>query len=104
MPVEAYQGRPESGCGRITVCRFALDKALGGLIAVAHMADPCAEVAPVPFAQGTVLLVRWENTDQAAGPEFETVQAGDYLAYSSEGGFLFDTDDANLRDFYDKVP
>jgi len=76
------------------------------LMTVAGMADSRAELAEVTFSSGRVLVVRYErfHDDHPSETEYETVESGHYLAFSSGGYSLYESDDADWRQFYDLVP
>jgi hypothetical protein len=79
---------------------------LGDLLQVAQMADSGAQLAEADFpGHGRVLLVRYRKPydDHPSQIEYQAVEPGQWLAYSPEYGFLYDTDDADWRQFYDRV-
>ena len=43
------------------------------------------------------------DDDHPSKIDYETVEPGDYLAYSSDHDFLYDSNDADWRQFYDRV-
>lgn len=86
----------------LTVTRYEPGKPLDRLAHVAQMSSSRAELAEVPLPSGTVLLVRhttWHADEPST--DWEVIEAGDYLAYSHTNDSLFDTDEADLRQFYD---
>jgi hypothetical protein len=88
------------------VARYEPGQPLDPLLYVARMADARAEMAEVPLPSGTVLLVRWTRVpdDHPSETEYEVIKAAGYLAYSRDHGSLYDTDDGDLRQWYDVVP
>lgn len=107
VAVRRYRRKPQPE-GRFTqhAARYQPGEPLGDLYAVARMADARAELAEVTFLSRTVLLVRWLEIpdDHPSRNEYRTVEAGKYLAYDSGEGFLYVTDEEDLRHFYDVVP
>jgi hypothetical protein len=84
--------------------RYEPGAPLDDLLAVARMAD--GELAEVVFPScGPVLLARlWRFHDEAPRIEYVTVEPGHYLAYSSCGLSLYESDDGNWGQFYDLLP
>jgi hypothetical protein len=84
---------------QLSAARYEPGQPLNAAWAVAQMADQDAEVAEVPLASGTVLLVRWAYHDGGGPPgeEFCVVRAPGYLAYSVTHGLLFAVDDEDLQ-------
>lgn len=83
---------------------------LDGLHAVATEADgfeesETHELIEIQTRKGPALLVLWTRypDDGPRKPEFELVRAGQWLAWSPDSDFLYTTDDANWRQFYDEV-
>jgi hypothetical protein len=108
VSIERFRRKP-AGSDREDQCaaRYTPGGPLDDLLTVARMADPGAELAEVRFPGGRqVLLAAWMNVpdDHPAKIEYETVAPGDWLAYSPGYGFLYDTDDAGWRQFYDPAP
>lgn len=103
MSIRHYRRKPRaddlSGC---SVSRYEPGRPLSDLLAVARMADDQAEVAEVAFPSGrTALVVRWTDMfSEEPEPEHAVIQAGFYLAYGESYGHLYDTDDADLEQFY----
>jgi len=108
MGVERFRRKPKADDREVQhAARYTPGEPLDDLMKVARMADPAAELAEVRFPGGRqVLLVAWMNVpdDHPAKIEYETVEPGDWLAYSPGYGFLYDTDDAGWRQFYEPVP
>jgi hypothetical protein len=104
MSIQRYRRKPERASREDQVAaRYEPGGPLDDLLTVARMADRHAELAEAAFPSGAVLVVRYErfHDDQI---EYETVEPGKYLACSSGEGFLYDSDDADWRQFYDLVP
>jgi hypothetical protein len=85
--------------------RYQPGQPLDCLRAVARMAGDEAEVTEVTFPSGERVLLAWflRYDDHRAGPDYVTVEAGSYLAYSSGRESLYASGDANWRQFYDLV-
>jgi hypothetical protein len=107
VTIDRYRRKPKMVDREDQVAtRYEPGGSLDDLLAVARMADRCAEMAEVMFpSYGPVLLVRWTRVpdDRPSEPEYEHVEAGHYLVYSPGGGFLYESDDADWRQFYDLV-
>lgn len=104
--IQRYRRKPKQEDREDQVAaRYEPGAPLDDLLAVARMADRNAELAEVAFPSGTVLLVRWTSIpdDHAPEAEYEHVEAGHYLAYSPGNDFLYDTTDADWRQFYDRL-
>ena len=101
--IQRYRRKPKPPDERVlAVARYQPGAPLDDLVAVARMHDRHAQLAEVRFAAVKVLVVRYTHY-RDEGPseiQYEHVEPGDYLAYSD---FLFDTDDADLRQWYDLV-
>jgi hypothetical protein len=107
MSVKRYRRKPErASLDEQVAARYEPGASLDDLLAVARMADRHAELAEVRFPGPAVLLVRWRSVpdDHPSEIKYETVEAGHYLAYSTGEGFLYDSDDADWRQFYDPAP
>jgi hypothetical protein len=107
MSIERYRRKPKLDSDREDqfAARYLPGAPLDDLIAVARMAD--GELAEVMFpSYGPVLVVRYRryDDDHQARTEYETVEGGDWLVYSPDGDFLYDSDEADWRQFYDRVP
>ena len=105
--IQRYRRKPEPSAREDQfAAKYEPGQPLDDLAAVARMADHRAELAEVTFPSGTVLLVRWTRVpdDRPSEVEYETVEAGHYLAYSPGNDFLYDTSSADWRQFYDLVP
>jgi hypothetical protein len=102
MPVTRYQRKPDPRPeGGLHVARYEPGH-LDDMLAVAQMADHRAEVGEAELPGGTVLVVKWVNYESDhPEPEFDVVRTGNYLSYSETYGSLGETDDADLRQFYD---
>lgn len=99
--IQHYRRKPTPAQAHdIRVARYQPGQPLDDLLAVARMEDQGAQLAEVRFGDLAVLVVRYtRDTDHGPSePEYEHVKAGDYLGYRE---FLFDTDDADLRQWYD---
>ncbi len=71
------------------------------------MAGDEAEVTEVAFPSGKRVLLAWfmrYDDHHPAEVDYATVEAGNYLAFSSGGYSLYESDDADLRQFYDLMP
>jgi hypothetical protein len=87
--------------------RYEPGQPLDDLRAVARMAGDEAEVIEAVFPSGKRLLLAWflrYDDHHPAKPDYATVEAGNYLAFSSGGESLYETDDGDLRQFYDLAP
>jgi hypothetical protein len=106
MSIQRYRRKPKQEDREDQLAaRYEPGAPLDDLLAVARMAD--GELAEVMFpSYGPVLVVRYRRSDDDHAPriEYETVEAGHYLAYSPGNDFLYDTSDADWRQFYDLVP
>jgi hypothetical protein len=105
MGVERFRRKPKADDREVQhAARYTPGEPLDDLLKVARMADTAAELAEVQFPGGRqVLLVAWTRWRDDGPPrvEYETVDAGDWLAYSPGSDFLYDSDDANWRQFYE---
>jgi len=105
MGVLHYNRKPTTSSETITVAKYEPGQPLAALAEVARMAYTGSELAEVTFPSGPVLVVRWMDIpdDHPSTVKYETVEPGDYLAYSAGSGFLYDTDDADLQAFYEQA-
>lgn len=103
MGIQHYVKKPRQKSEDLTVARYEPDQPLDDLTAVAELTDYKAELVEVRFQSSVVLLVRYYNypDNHPTHVEYETVEAGDYLAYSETYDLLFATTDANLQYYYD---
>lgn len=111
MTVQRYKKKPQPfGDDDQFTARYEPGRPLDDLIAVARMADPDAVVTELGYESarfagisGPYLIVLHASVPEEHGPEVdvEVVYPGDYLAYSPRGHFLYDTDAANIGQFYD---
>jgi len=103
--VQRYRRKPEKRTDdSLSVVKYEPGEPLDDLLHVAQMASKHAELAEVPLPSGTVLLVRhvvWRHDEPFT--EWEVVEAGRYLAYGHGTDSLFDTDDAALRQWYERA-
>jgi hypothetical protein len=87
--------------------RYTPGGPLGGLLKVAQESyPPNAELAEVQFAGGQQLLVvRYTETLENGPPKIKyvTVEAGHWLAYSPDSGFLYEATDGNWEQWYDRL-
>ena len=107
MSVQRYRRKPKDEDREDQfAARYEPGHPLDDLMEVARKADFRAEVAEAVFSYGPVLVVRWEHFPDGHPPQinYETVEPGRYLAYSPGRDFLYDTDEADWRQFYDLVP
>jgi len=107
MSVLRYRRKPEPGTREDQfAARYTPGQPLDDLRAVARMAGGEAEVTEVVFPSGKRVLLAWYlryDDHHPAEPDYVTVEAGDYLAYSSGHDHLYAADDADWRQFYDLV-
>lgn len=109
MAVVTFRRKPTPGDNETqTAARYQPGQPLDDLAHVAHMADGYradAELVEVPLPSGPILLVRYQrmNDEHPSEIDYEVVEPGQWLAWSPEHGFLYTTDDANWRQFYDQV-
>jgi hypothetical protein len=106
VSVQRYRPKPERTTGEDQfAARYEPGRPLDDLIAVARMADDKAELAEVTFPSGPVLAVRWTRIpdDHPSEVDYEMIEPGKYLAYSTGNDFLYDSTDTNWRQFYDLV-
>lgn len=103
MIVQRYVKKLERKKDELLVTKYEPGQPLNDLQTVADHADHHAELAEVRFPSGPVLLVRYTRVpdNHPAHIDYETVEAGDYLAYSHSGDFLFDTTFSDLQYWYD---
>jgi hypothetical protein len=105
MTVQRYRRKPvrevsEEQCAAQYTPTLMLDD----LRAVARMAYDLAEVTEVAFPSGKRVLLAWfmrYDDHHPARPDYVTVEAGNYLAFSPGGESLYESDDANWAQFYD---
>ena len=106
MSIHRYRRKPKPDIreDEQVAARYEPGTPLDDLLAVARMAD--GELAEVTFPSGPVLLARFERfyDEHPSEIEYVAVEPGKYLAYSPGEGFLYDTDEADWRQFYDLVP
>lgn len=78
---------------------------LKDVLEVIRLADPHAQYAVASFGCGPVLIIRYTdmNGDRPC-TEYEHVEPGQWLAFSPEHHFLYETDDQDWGQFYDRVP
>lgn len=106
MSVQRYRRKPDPVSREDQfAAKYEPGQPLTDLEMVARMADSHAELAEVAFPSGQVLIVRYARYDDDHPPKtaFEAIKPGHYLAYSRANYFLYDTDDGDLRQFYDLV-
>jgi len=107
MTVQRYRRKPvQEDREDQFAARYEPGYPLDGLRAVARMAGDGAEVTEVVFPSGKRLLLAWflrYDDHHPAKPDYVTVEAGNYLAYSPGRESLYASDDANWRQFYDLV-
>jgi hypothetical protein len=104
MSVRRYRRKPDPVSREDSfAARYEPGQPLNDLTAVARMADSRAELAEVTFPSGPVLVVRYKRSydDHPSRIEYETVEPGRHLAYSSGHDFLYDADDEEWQRFYD---
>lgn len=106
MTVERYRRKPRvaTTADDQYAAPYQPGQPLDDLRAVAAMAD--GEVAEVTFPSGrTVLLACWMDVPDHYPAELrsEVVEAGNWLAYSAGSDHLYETDQGDLRHFYDPV-
>ena len=109
MSIDRLRLKPTPGEHDQIASRYTPGDPLEDLLKVAQMADPEAELAEVAFPGGRrVLLVVWTRVPDydrsEEETEYETVEPGDWLAFSSGSGFLYSSDDADWKQFYDPSP
>jgi hypothetical protein len=106
VSIRRYRRKPGPDDREVQVAaRYEPGSPLDDLIAVASMAH--GELAEVTFPScGPVLVIRYQRYDDDHPPrtEYETVEPGHYLAYSPGHDFLYGTDEADWRQFYDLIP
>jgi hypothetical protein len=86
--------------------RYEPAQPLDDLRAVARMAGGEAEVTEVTFPSGKRVLLAWfmrYDDHHPAKPDYATVEAGNYLAFSPGTYSLYESDDGDWRQFYDLV-
>jgi hypothetical protein len=108
MSVQRYRRKPvQEDREDQFAARYEPGQPLDDLLAVARMADDIAEVREVVFPSGKRVLLAWYThypDDHPAEPKYETVEPGEYLVFSPGHFFLYSTDEAGWRQFYDLVP
>jgi hypothetical protein len=80
--------------------RYTPGEPLDDLETVATMIG--GTVYEVPYRRSKVLVAVWD--DDEGQPRSQVVRPGFWLAYSTGHGFLYDSSDADWRQFYDEVP
>ena len=105
MSVQRYRRKPvQNDREEQVAARYEPGQPLADLTAVARMAGDEAEIREVVFPSGKRVLLAWflrYYDEHPAEPDYVTVEAGEYLAYSPAEGFLYEADEANWRQFYD---
>jgi hypothetical protein len=105
VSVQRYRRKPQPRYDEDQIAaRYEPGQPLDDLLAVAREAGPEAEVIEVKFPSGKRLLLAWYvryDDDHPARPDYVTVEAGDYLAWSEGTYALYGSDEANWRQFYD---
>lgn len=108
MSVQRYRRKPRQEDREDQfAARYEPGKPLDDLRAVARMAGDEAEVIEVAFPSGKRVLLAWFMRYDDHHPckvDYATVEAGNYLAFSSGGYSLYESDDADWRQFYDLMP
>jgi hypothetical protein len=87
------------------VAKYEPGKPLDALQAVARMSGRDVEVAEAAMPSGPVLVVRWWRSSDCGAPtlEWEVVEPGDYLTYSTTYDSLGSADDAELQHWYEPI-
>jgi hypothetical protein len=106
MSVQRYRRKPKPGNDEDQfAARYEPGGDLGDLTAVARMAGGGqGEVREVAFPSGKRVLLAWFmrcDDHHPARPDYTTVEAGEYLAYSSGNDHLYEADEGNWSQFYD---
>lgn len=105
MSVQRYRRKPQPRHEEDQfAARYEPGQPLDALRAVARMAGDEAEVTEVAFPSGKRVLLAWfMRYDDNYPPriDYVTVEPGAYLAYGEGYGHLYDSDEANWRQFYD---
>lgn len=108
MTIQRYRKKPQPEFdGDQFAARYEPGKPLDDLRAVARMAGDEAEVIEVTFPSGKRLLLAWwlrYDDYHPAKPGYVEVEAGEWLAWSQGTCSLYDSDEANWRQFYDLAP
>jgi hypothetical protein len=108
MTVQRYRRKPRQEDREDQfAARYEPAQPLDDLRAVARMAGDDAEVTEVTFPSGKRVLLAWftrYDDHHPARLDYVTVEAGNYLSFSSGGYSLYESDDADWRQFYDLVP
>lgn len=114
MTVQRYRRKPKQEDREDQfAARYEPGQALDDLAEVARMADDDAVLTEVSYRsglfrnlKGPYLVVVYSRVpdEHAAEVVTELVKPGDYLAYSPGNEFLYDSDEAGWRQFYDLVP
>lgn len=107
MTVQRYRRKPVPGGNEDQfAARYEPAQPLDDLRAVARMAYDLAEVTEVTFPSGKRVLLAWfmrYDDHHPAKQDYATVEAGNYLAFSSGHYSLYESDEAEWRQFYDLV-
>ena len=105
MSVQQYRRKPQQPRNEeVFAARYESGQPLDDLLSVACMAGTEAEVTEVTFPSGRRILLAWHldiPDDHPSKPRYVEVEPGDYLAYSRSNELLYDTDDDDLRHFYE---
>lgn len=108
MSIQRYRRKPQPNNHETQLAvRYEPGEPLDDLIAVARESDSDAELAEVRFPSGKVVLVisyRRSYDEHPSRIEYLVIEAGKYLGYSLSESFLYDSTEANWRQFYDLVP
>ena len=108
MPIQRYVRRPiPAGSEEELAARYTPGEPLDDLRTIARMIGAESEVAEVVFPSGKRVLLAWYMNypeTHPAEPDYVTVEAGEYLAFSTRSFHLYASDDANWQQFYDLVP
>jgi hypothetical protein len=102
---EVYRRKALRTDDSVTVAPYRppIDRAAFGLLReVARLAAPSAEVSEIVFPSGKRALAAYWVTED--GPDYTTVEPGEYLGYSGGNRILFSTDDGDLARWYEHVP
>lgn len=88
------------------VARYVPGEPLDDLLTVARMMDPHAEITVASFSTTSVLVARFTRIPDHAPLyiDHECIKPGHFLAYSPGNDSLYESDDQDLRHFYDEVP
>ena len=85
--------------------RYEPGQPLGDLLKLAREAGlDDAQIAEAHLPSGSVLVVRWLRISESGNrTEYLVVKANDWLAYDPGEGFLYDSDDKDWAQWYDRV-